>query len=343
MVLIEEIDQFLSENNSHFVTFSEILEHVIGRTLDKKLPMKAQPYYDEVKNALSEISKILRKNNKRFIYKNGRNSADGVKYPEMEEDLLAEKRSKHKRLRKKQIERIIETSENLFPSSWIAESINEDKVLKNQKRPSFISFNQNPLLKQIKLIPTFYDAVENKKVLSLRFSPGFEELVDLYFHPYFLKEYNQRWFIFGRSTTIEEPDKATKYGIIPVDRIVDNSIELAPDNIPYVENSTDWQEYFKYIVGVSKCNGKPRQIVVETLDKKTFKRMYTNPLTNQKCLIQHDDKKKVNGRFEITVIPNEELVTALLQYRSGIRILSPKKFREKFLDEIRAMVKVYEE
>ncbi|WP_317164346.1 WYL domain-containing protein [Sphingobacterium sp. SGG-5] len=60
--------------------------------------------------------------------------------------------------------------------------------------------------------------------------------------PYHLREYNNRWFLFGRNK-----DYLTLTNLAP-DRI----LSIADGKHPYIENTEwDFNEYFEDIVGVS--------------------------------------------------------------------------------------------
>jgi len=62
------------------------------------------------------------------------------------------------------------------------------------------------------------------------------------FHPYHLKQYNNRWFVFGLNE---------KLGIaawnLPLDRIV----TIRETSLDYILSEIDWDEYFYGIIGVT--------------------------------------------------------------------------------------------
>lgn len=61
-----------------------------------------------------------------------------------------------------------------------------------------IEFDNNQYLKGIDNLGTLHNAILYKKVLSIAYHP-FESpsAFDVILHPYYLKQYNNRWFLFG--------------------------------------------------------------------------------------------------------------------------------------------------
>ncbi len=70
------------------------------------------------------------------------------------------------------------------------------KTTTNQK--PFIGFDSSQDLKGIEHFSTLYNAVQNKTPLEITYKDfKSEEPYSYIFHPYYLKEYNNRWFLFG--------------------------------------------------------------------------------------------------------------------------------------------------
>ena len=79
------------------------------------------------------------------------------------------------------------------------------KTTTNQK--PFIGFDSSQDLKGIEHFSTLYNAVQNKTPLEIRYKDfKSEEPYTYIFHPYYLKEYNNRWFLFGLHPESGKPD-----------------------------------------------------------------------------------------------------------------------------------------
>lgn len=94
-----------------------------------------------------------------------------------------------------------------------------------------------------------FNAIINKQALKVVYRPNFKEAHAYTFHPYHLKQYNNRWFVFGLSTT----DRCSQIMNMSIDRI--ESFEIC--NACYIENSNiDFDAYFDDVVGVTVPNNK---------------------------------------------------------------------------------------
>ena len=90
---------------------------------------------------------------------------------------------------------------------------------------------------------TLFNAIRKKTTVELRYqSFRMADPQTLIVHPYYLKQYNNRWFLFccnGAHTNLSN---------YPLDRIL--SVKLA--HVPYRETDIDFDEYFADVIGVTK-------------------------------------------------------------------------------------------
>jgi predicted DNA-binding transcriptional regulator YafY len=91
-----------------------------------------------------------------------------------------------------------------------------------------MEFENNQDMKGIEHIGTLYDAIIYKKVLKITYLQSFKDKVKLEIHPYYLKQYNNRWFLFGYN-----PDRNKYDWNLPLDRI----IEIAEIQKTYIPNT----------------------------------------------------------------------------------------------------------
>src|SRR5690606_29450847 len=63
---------------------------------------------------------------------------------------------------------------------------------------SIISYDHNPYLHGLEFLQELYQYILNKTVLQISYqSYKAEKPIDIIIHPYHLKQYNSRWFLFG--------------------------------------------------------------------------------------------------------------------------------------------------
>lgn len=341
--LFLKIDQLLLDDPDHYYTYQEILEANDGKkfehTARRTDTVKGHKYYQALQDAVKLIKKQLKAQGLSLDYKNGKDASEGFRYPRGVEDPMAAKKSNNQQMRTTQLKRLIEASAGLFPSSWLADMLAGAQCL-GVRGEKVILFDQNIHLENLKWVPTFFDAIEKRLVLQFEYNPNYGETKEmLLFHPYYLKEYNQRWFIFGKSTNLA--GKSLPYSNCAIDRIV-GEVEMR-DDVEYIPSKTkDFAAtYFKDIVGVTrKKNKKPVTILIATNDAQTHGRIMTKPIhTSQHELESFSVELGRRGLISFAVIPNDELDTLLMSFGAGIEVLG--EYRETFMRKVEALKNLY--
>ena len=192
-----------------------------------------------------------------------------------------------------------------------------------------IEFDENKYLVGKNFISHLYDAILSKQVLNISYkSFKVEDAIEIIFHPYYLKQYNNRWFVFGRNHTYNSIQN------LSLDRII--SIEEA--KIEYIENDlVDFEEYFEDIIGVSIEN-EPVQTVVLKVEKSLLPYIQTKPLHESQFIKPFDENY---GLVVIKVIPNYELESLILSFGERLEVMEPEVLREKLKDRIKKLREIY--
>ena len=165
------------------------------------------------------------------------------------------------------------------------------------------------------LIP-LYNAIKNQDVLEIKYqSFGADEAKIVLSHPQFLKEYNNRWFLFG--VLDDDKNKIQNY---PLDRIVSFK---AKKTKKYFELDLDWEEeYFSDIIGVSNDpEEKPQIITLQFLNGRGHYAA-TKPLHPSQKKMKWIDKTTSETTIEVKV--NRELQSQILSFGADVKIISPK-------------------
>ena len=127
-------------------------------------------------------------------------------------------------------------------------------VAKEKSRP-VIFFDKNDRLKGLEFIQPLHEAILDKKPVRMTYQSFRARIPNTFvFHPYALREFNNRWFIFGRRGRKDIENLA-------LDRIV--SLEDAP-GVAYLDDPSFIPEvWFSDMVGVSKFrNDSPERVVI---------------------------------------------------------------------------------
>ena len=203
----------------------------------------------------------------------------------------------------------------------------EDHVTSaRQKTIPVIDFEKNESLKGLSYLDTIYNAIVNKQTLEMKYRSFKARSASTFiFYPYLLKEYRNRWFVFGvkRGTPMLMN--------LALDRI--HSLEIA-EKEPYRENKLfDPQTFFDDVIGVTKALNQKAEIVRFLVDKQNAPYVLTKPFHKSQQLIETQD----NGSmlFEIEVVINQELQRELFGFVDTIRVLSPQSLVEFMIRKFR--------
>lgn len=234
----------------------------------------------------------------------------------------------------KQLTTAIETLskiEGLPQMGWIQElSTKLEETFFLEKTDQLImSHDSNRYLKGIEYLGKLFHAILNKSPLHIRYqSYKSDNEITYDLSPYHLREFNNRWFLFGKNQDF--PNLTN----LPLDRIL--SIEEGKH--PYIENKEwDFNEYFEDIVGVSFMSSKVEKIRL-WFSAEAAPYVVSKPLHGSQRKISSDNDGLI---IEIEVIPNFELETLILSYGERTKVLSPESFRNKIKHRVDAMMKNY--
>lgn len=191
---------------------------------------------------------------------------------------------------------------------------------KSDTKP-FIGFDSNQDLKGIEHFSFLYHAVQNKNPLQIVYKDfRSEEPYTFVFHPYYLKQYNNRWFLFGLNQQSQKSDWN-----VAIDRIV--SVESSNEKfIP--NNLIDWQEYFSDMIGVSKPENASIEEVVLHFNQLTGKYMENKSIHETQ---RHKWIDENTFEVKIKVYLNYELERLILSYGESVKVIVPKTLQDKIL------------
>ena len=214
---------------------------------------------------------------------------------------------------------------------WIEEVISslEYRFNLDGESTSLVCFEQNPLLKGLEHLGAFIDAATSHKVLKVQYKSykeGRQEITRIV-HPYYLKQYNNRWFAFCL-------DDATHYiNNLALDRCI--SVEVT--DLPYTENKDiDFDHYFDDVVGVTvPYRGEKQKILLRTNEHR-FPYLASKPLHPSQRV--EDRKKHI---ISIEVRPNWELEQQILSFGPDLEVLEPECFREQMKKKVEETYKKY--
>lgn len=234
----------------------------------------------------------------------------------------------------------------------------QDTYFTNEMAMEAIDFGDNLEYENSSRVHESFSYILNKQVLELNYNAGFGKPQKRIIHPYFVRQYNNRWFLFGYcEQAAKEKKPASGILNLPLDRIV--SVKTVPTiyREVSVQDVKDFKEdYFGDIVGVTRLDsegpihlvlrfdfntGDPKQ---DNAARRDFFYLRTKPFYPY---INFPSEKEIEktGCAEVSmdIIPNKELEGILLRYADTAKILGDEPFRNKMLGRIRNIIKKQEE
>lgn len=211
----------------------------------------------------------------------------------------------------------------------------EDHIsaVRHEKDP-VIFYESNDSLKGLHFIPTLYEAICAKKPIIISYqSFKAREAHNFIFSPYVLKEFKNRWFVFGHRRG------ENRLFNLALDRI--GNIKPAGPNEKFIKDiDFDQKTYFDDMVGVTK-NPEDRKTVVRfSATPENSPYIETKPIHKSQMVVERrEDSSTV---FQIEVIINYELERELISYGHNIKVLSPINLVRRFSCSLRAAAGQYE-
>lgn len=214
---------------------------------------------------------------------------------------------------------------------WIEEVITnlEHRFNLNGKSQGIVCFEQNPMLMGLEHLGTLIDAATTHQVLKINYHTyknGGRDM-DFIIHPYYIKQYNNRWFLFGRN------DETGQITVNALDRI--KGLEPMSD-IAYIATDIDFDHYFDTIVGVTIPDDPAVETIVFRTTEKRYPYIASKPLHPSQRIV---DRKQCI--LQIEVAPNFELEQKLLSFGADIEVLAPESLREQIKKKVEDAYKKY--
>jgi len=211
-----------------------------------------------------------------------------------------------------------------------------------EERRQIISFSNNPYLQNSNLLGILFDQISNKVVIRLSYHTFSDETVrSIDFHPYLLKQYNDRWFLLGAA------DSDQKILNFALDRI--DKVEPIPEK-KYLECPDDIFERFEDIVGVTLYEDRPVEHIIFWVNDFSKYFIITKPIHGSQTQIKGDEELALrkqypllnNGLFfSIDCVRNYELIRDLTSFGMNLVVVSRGDARDEIISRIKLMNEAY--
>lgn len=198
-------------------------------------------------------------------------------------------------------------------------------VFDNRPNRKLIDFQKPISIKGNQWLKVLYESIDNQKVIKISYSSlRTQRKLDLDIYPYLLKEYNNRWWLIGWSGK-----NITNIALETITDVQESAVHFS--ELPDFDPKT----YFDNVLGVTVNPGKAETIRLRVAPE-SVEYLRTKPIHH----LQREEDE--SGTIIILkLIPNFELMQAILQYGSGIEVLEPKTFRDTVYKQLFEAAKMY--
>lgn len=204
-----------------------------------------------------------------------------------------------------------------------------------------ISLAKNPL-ENSNILGELFTAISQKQVVELHYHKfqEYDNILTLNVHPYLLKEYNRRWYLFASAESDE------KFLCFALDRI-DGIVPLPSHH--YLEYDGNIDERFEDVIGVTLNDGPVLKIVF-WVSNKSKEYVETKPLHGSQKHINAAIEEKLRSAhpiltggtfFQIECIENYELIRELSSFGKDLIVLQPSQIIEAVANRVSEMNEIY--
>ena len=227
-----------------------------------------------------------------------------------------------------------------LPDFEALDSLRKGLNVTNERQ--IISFTKN-LLEDSSLIGRLFTAISQKQAIEITYHRFGDTMGErkITLHPYLLKEYNHRWFLFAAAA---EDGKLLCFAL---DRI--NDVTTMP-SYEYVDCPVDINEYFDDIIGVTNYTNELVEHILFWVSDNSKDYVKTKPIHGSQKSYSGDKDSElrsqypslVGGRFfSIDCKYNYELIRELCSFSSDLLVLSPKSIQDKVNERVEMMIEEY--
>ncbi len=210
--------------------------------------------------------------------------------------------------------RQLEGFEQFAEMSDVVSRLQDKLAISRNNRKPIIHFDSVPNLKGIRLLNPLYNYIAQKQTLRIMYqSFSARRPVEFILCPYLLKEFRNRWFIFGSRAS----------DLVLYNLALDRIVSVEPCDTPFRDNPDfDSEHFFDDVIGVSKnIRNKPRCIKFWASSEQS-KYIKTKPIHPSQKVIKENPEDR-SCIFSIDVVINFEMYSVFMSYGPGVKIISP--------------------
>ena len=213
---------------------------------------------------------------------------------------------------------------------WLEEVISSLEYRFGLKSNSekLVSFEQNEQLKGIENLADIIDSTVNHQTLEIVYLTFRGKEITMVIHPYYVKQYNGRWFLYGLNDELE------RISNLALDRIK----SFKKSNIPFKKNDKyDFSTYFDDVVGATIPNDDVKKESIRLrFSNNRFPYVVSKPIHKSQVIVDEN-----NCEIEIQVRPTRELDQQIFSFIPDVEVLAPEWYRQQIQEKIEENLNKY--
>ena len=210
--------------------------------------------------------------------------------------------------------------------------LNFRRLILRKNAMSFIEFESHPKPEHSDNFGQLVNCIHTRTVIQIKHQ-AFDRQEEIIYtlHPYFLKEYNMRWYLLA---WCEERDAIRIFGLERIHEI--NRLYLKQFKLGSPFNA---EQYFRDFIGVHVPEHPPVEIVLR------FKNHYghyliSKPLHHSQELIEQGSDWHI-FRYKLSI--NIALIGQILQWGKEVEVIEPASLRNEIKKELTEVLGMYKE
>ena len=197
----------------------------------------------------------------------------------------------------------------------------------NNNLLSFIEFENKAAIETIPNFKTILEAIQQQIPITFNHNSFYHLKVEEYIlKPYFLKQYQNRWYVVG------ETEKGYRtFGIDRIENIIIGIKKFKP-------KTEEAKEKFSNVIGLNYVDHKLEKISLSFhISQKPY--IVSLPLHHSQKEINSDNETTFD--IELRIHPNFEFRQQILKYGSLVKVVEPKWLSEEIKEELKMAFESY--
>ena len=211
----------------------------------------------------------------------------------------------------------------------ILDAMKIKKSLSQDTNQKYVGFENSPVISGSEWLTVILDSINEKKVLSLehlRFDS--DEAHHHIVHPYYLKEYRNRWYLVGYQSMNK---RIQTYGL---ERI--KELTVLPEE-RFIDIGFEPEKYYRNAMGVIVTEDPPENILLRfTLKQGNY--ILTQPIHHSQEVVEETD---THVTIKLHINPTYELVSMILGWGAEVEVIKPDRLRTQVKQILVETVKKY--